>query len=52
MSDISKSVSRIHACLILSPAFWMGYDYAYPPYYKKLDQGISTLPDNLLFQIW
>ena len=52
MADISKSVSRIHACLILSPSFWMGYDYAYPSYYKKLGPSISFLPDNLLFQIW
>lgn len=52
VGDISKSVSRVHACLLMSPAFWLGYDFAYPSYYKKLGPAVSKLPENILFQIW
>ena len=52
MFEFSKSVSRVHACLLLSPSFWMNYDNAFPTYFKKLNPTISTLPDNILFQIW
>ena len=51
MSQISKTVSRVHACLMLSPAFWMGCEAGYPSYYKKLQKGIGKLPDHLLYQI-
>lgn len=41
VGDISKSISRVHACLLMSPAFWQGYEFTYPSYFKKLSVGIS-----------
>jgi hypothetical protein len=52
VGEISKSISRVHACLLMSPAFWMGYDNTYPAYYRRLGLGIKELPDNLLFKVW
>lgn len=52
VGEISKSVSRIHACLLMSPAFWLSYDFTYPSYFKKLGPLVSQLPENVLYQIW
>lgn len=52
LGEMSKSVSRVHSCLLLSPAFWLDYESSYPSYFSKLGDPISNLPGNLIFSIW
>lgn len=52
LGEISKSVSRVHACILLSPAFWNNYEASYPSYFKKLGNDVPKLPGHLLYSIW
>ena len=51
LGDLSQSVSRIHACLLFSPAFRTS-DSSYPTYFNRLPQRWSSLPQHLLFLVW
>ena len=51
LGELSPAVSRIHACLVLSPAFFP-QQIPFPSFLLKLGRQWTVLQPALLFQIW
>lgn len=49
LATLSKAISRTHACIIFSPAFFT--QPALPSYFHKLAP-TQAFPSHILYQIW
>lgn len=52
LGPYSKAVSRLHACLVFSPAFFAKSPKDLPSFLRKLGKGWGTLNEATLKEIW
>ena len=52
LGNLSKAISRLHACIILSPSFFRNNNQSYPTYFERFSGHWESLTPTLLDQIW